>query len=178
MAQKYDLRPGTFGLAPIGGLVGFAIRLGQLLIGDGSKYGHAFIVLDDETVMEAKPSGAGIVPLSRYTNGRPVAFSWPVELTNAERERIVSVAREYKGVKYGFSAYLYLALLFFGVESSWLRDYMVRNGRMICSQLVDDVYRRAGVRLFDDGRKPFEVTPGDLANVLIERDWRKRLLLR
>lgn len=178
MAQKYDLRPGTFGLAQIGGIVGLGISIGQFVIGDSSKYTHAFIVLDDESVLEAKPSGAGVVPLSRYTDGRKVAFSWPIELTTAERERIVKSARDLEGVKYGFSAFLYLALLRFGIKWGWLRRYMLKNGRLICSQLVDAVYARAGVQLFDDGREPFEVTPGDLANVLIERDWRKRLLLR
>jgi hypothetical protein len=37
---------------------------------------------------------------------------------------------------------------------------------MICSQLVDEAYLRAGVHLFDDGRDPGDVTPGDLLYVI------------
>jgi hypothetical protein len=31
---------------------------------------------------------------------------------------------------------------------------------------VDDIYRVCGVKLFDDGRLPYDVTPGDLARLL------------
>jgi hypothetical protein len=37
-----------------------------------------------------------------------------------------------------------------------------RPRRAICSQLVDEAYRAAGVQLFDDGRPPAYVTPGAL----------------
>jgi hypothetical protein len=37
---------------------------------------------------------------------------------------------------------------------------------MICSQLVDRCYDIAGVHLFDDGRKPGDVSPGDLSRCL------------
>ena len=33
---------------------------------------------------------------------------------------------------------------------------------MICSQLVDEAYKRAGVQLFDDNRLPGDVDPNDL----------------
>ena len=161
--------PGTFGLTRISGLLGVAISFGQWVVGDASRYTHAFIVLDDGTVMEAMPSGARIRPLGPAHS--PIAFSWVIPLTDDRRARIVAEARACEGVRYGFSAYLHLALSRFGVRWPWLIRYLERNGRMICSQLVDYVYARAGVQLFDDGRAPFDVTPGDLANLLIERYW-------
>jgi len=161
--------PGTFGLTKIGGLLGVLISLGQWLVGDASRFTHAFIVLDDGTVMEAMPSGARIRTLDHAETHHPIAFSWAIELTVDERTRIVEEARACEGVRYGFSAYLHLALSRLGVRWSWLIRHLEHNGRAICSQLVDDVYRRAGVQLFDDGRAPFDVTPGDLANLLIER---------
>lgn len=163
--------PGTFGLTKIGGVLGFFISLGQLLVGDASRYTHAFIVLDDGTVMEAMPSGARIAPLGAVLLRRPLAFSWAIHLTEDQRERIVAEARKCEGVKYGFSAYLYLVLTFFGFKAERLQAYLERNGRMICSQLVDHVYFKAGIELFADGRAPFDVTPGDLANILIEECW-------
>lgn len=164
--------PGTFGLARITGLLGLAISLGQWIVGDASRYTHAFVVLDDGTVMEAMPSGARIAPLADSLARQPIAFSWAIELTDAQRAAVVHEARACDGVRYGFSAYLHLALSRFGIRWPWLIRHLQRNGRMICSQLVDAVYCRAGVHLFDDGRAPFDVTPGDLANLLIEKSWR------
>lgn len=166
-----DPLPGTFFLTRIGGLTGVLISLGQWLIGDASRYTHAGIILDSETVMEAMPSGARIAPLGQLMDGRPIVFSWPIELAAEQRERVVEHAQACEGVRYGFSAYLHLALSRFGIRWPWLQGYLTRNGRLICSQLVDHVYRKAGVRLFDDGRAPHDVTPGDLANLLIERRW-------
>jgi hypothetical protein len=163
--------PGTFGLTTIGGALGVAISLGQWLVGDASRYTHAFVVLDDGTVMEAKPSGARIRPLGHAHTRTGTAYSWAIPLTDEQRAAIVAEARACNGVRYGFSAYLHLALSRFGIRRPWLIRYLERNGRMICSQLVDAVYTRAGVQLFDDGRAPFDVTPGDLANLLIERYW-------
>jgi hypothetical protein len=147
--------------------------LGQWIVGDASRYTHAFVVLDDGTVMEAMPSGARIRTLQHGLSHHPISFSWVIPLTDAERARIVAEARACEGVRYGFSAYLHLALSRFRIRWPWLVRYLNRNGRMICSQLVDAVYARAGVKLFDDGRAPFDVTPGDLANLLIERYWQE-----
>lgn len=173
--RDQSVLPGTFGLTQIGGLLGALIVLGQLLVGDGSKYTHAFIVLDDGTVMEAMPSGARIRPLAdSLDRPAPIAFSWAVPLTAPQRAAIVAEARACEGVRYGFSAYLHLVLSRLGIRWGWLVRYLERSGRMICSQLVDHAYARAGVQLFDDGRAPFDVTPGDLANLLIERSWPSR----
>jgi hypothetical protein len=166
------LLPGTFGLTKIGGLTGVLVSLGQWLVGDASRYTHAYIVLDDGTAMEAMPSGARIRSLERGLDYRPVAFSWAIPLTDEQRARIVTEARACEGVRYGFTAYLHLALSRFHIRWPWLIRHLDRNGRMICSQLVDAVYARAGIKLFDDGRAPFDVTPGDLANLLIERYWK------
>lgn len=45
------------------------------------------------------------------------------------------------------------------------------DSRLICSQLGDLACLGAGVHLFDDGRLPGQVTPGDLAEVLANPDW-------
>jgi hypothetical protein len=36
----------------------------------------------------------------------------------------------------------------------------------MCSQLVDLSYHEAGVELFDDGRIPGDVSPGDLLDLI------------
>jgi uncharacterized protein YycO len=165
--------PGTFYLTRIGGLLGALISLGQWIIGDASRYTHAGIILDDQWVMEAMPGGARPARIAQALNRQPIAYSWAIPLTEAQRTAIVAEARACEGVRYGFTAYLHLALTRLGIRWPWLIRRLETNGRAICSQLVDSVYSRAGVRLFDDGRAPFDVTPGDLANLLIERYWRQ-----
>lgn len=165
-------QPGMFFLARIGGALGLLVSLGQWLVGDASRYSHAGIVLDDGTVLEAMPTGARIAPLAAVLVRRPLAFSWAVPLTAEQRAAVVAGARTLEGSRYGFAAYLHLALLRFGIAWGWLIGRLERDHRFICSQLVDHVYAQAGVHLFTDGRAHFEVTPGDLANCLIERDWR------
>jgi hypothetical protein len=162
-----------FGLTRIGGLLGVLVSLGQWIVGDASRFSHAFVVLDDGTVLEAMPGGARIAPLADVLARRPLAFSWALPLTEAQRADVVAHARALAGVGYGFSTYAHLALLRVGIRWGRLDRRIRRSGSMICSQLVDEAYRRAGVTLFDDGRPAHEVTPGDLANVLIERDWRR-----
>jgi cell wall-associated NlpC family hydrolase len=163
--------PGTIGLVRVPGLAGLFITLGQLLIGDTSRYTHAFIALGDGTLIESMPRGARIAPLSTWPADR-VAYGWMVPLTDDQRARVVAEARALEGTPYGFLDYVALGLARFGARPRWLRRRVTSSGRMICSQLVDEAYRRAGVTLFPDGRLAQDVTPGDLANLFIERgDW-------
>ncbi|GAB2858391.1 hypothetical protein GCM10022221_67370 [Actinocorallia aurea] len=163
---------GTFGLARIGGFVGFLVSLGQLLIGDASRYTHAFVVVGDGKVIEAMPSGARLAPLSRF-DGQPVAYSWAVPLDDGQRKAITRAAIDLVGTPYGFGDYVALALARCGVSWGWLDRFLASNRTLICSQLVALTYAQAGVDLFADGRPMHTVTPGDLANVLIEREWNR-----
>lgn len=170
MIELKNPKPGDFGLSRIPGSVGWWVGLGQFIIGDASRWTHAFVVLDDNTVIQAMPKGAEIVSLDSY-RGRAVFSNIPLE--DSQRAEIVRHARSFNKVRYGFSDYLALSLANIGLHPKWLKNYIANNGRMICSQLVDEAYKRAGVHLFNDGRMPQDVTPGDLANLLIERDWIK-----
>jgi len=162
-------KPGDYGLTTIGGVLGFFVSLGQHLAGDSSKYTHAFIVLDDNTVMAAQPGGARIDKLSDYTNR---AIYSGANLTDTQRHAIVEQARALEGIPYSFLDYLAIALARFGIKPKWLTNFIANKKHMICSQLVDEVYRHAGIQLFNDGRLPQEVTPGDLLYILAgEQDW-------
>lgn len=174
--------PGSFGLSTIDGLVGRLVAAAQAFTGDGSRWTHAFIVLDDIAVLQAQPGGAVIAPLADRLKDPEVVFcdgpvqEWlsrrDVYLTqrygnaNAEaviRQTIVDHARTLEGTKYGYLQYFALGLATLGCRPKWLRKFIADRGHLICSQLVDAVYRRAGIHLFDDGRLPQDVTPGDLA---------------
>jgi hypothetical protein len=177
--------PGSFFLARISGVTGYLIQLGQAIAGDGSRWTHAGIVLDaDGTVLEAEPGGARIANLSEYA-GRPLLISdAPVQTYVAGlnsgtpngsiasaalfgqvaiRKTIVTEAQKLVGVPYSALDYLALALLHLHLPSSWVRNRVEWSGHMICSQLVDAIYERAGLHLFTDGRLPGDVAPADLA---------------
>ena len=159
-------QPGDFGLVSVSGRAGWWINIGQALVGDGSRYQHAFVVVADGVCVEAQPSGACTRVLSYY-DGRSPAFS-RLPLTDEQRVDIVSAAMTLIGTPYSFMDYAALALDHWHVRPAWLKRYIASSKRLICSQLVDECYRRAGVQLFNDGRDPADVTPGDLLYVLVE----------
>lgn len=179
---------GAFGLSRIGGLTGALVAAGQAVLWDGSRYTHAFVVVDDGQVVQAMPRGAELAPLADYLGRDDVVFTdapvrtavqrerrvlstgWPPEemppiVENFERnlrQVIAAHARELIGTPYSFADYLTLAAVRLGLPSQLLRRYVASSGHMICSQLVDAVYCRSGIHLFDDGRPSQDVTPGDL----------------
>lgn len=168
MTPKKLPKPGDIGFSIIGGWIGFWVGLGQYLNMDGSKYSHCFVVLDDKTVMEAMPGGARIAPLDEYL-GSAIFIDW--EPTDEQRSIIVSEALKLEGIPYNFLNYLQLALARFKIQPKWLVKRIQDSEKLICSQLVDEVYRLAGVHMFDDGRLPMDVTPGDILNRYLEKDW-------
>jgi uncharacterized protein YycO len=161
-------RPGDFGVVPIRGGVGRLIRFGQWLNGDGyANYEHAFILVGDDMVIEAQPGGSRQAPLSLYRD-RPILWSsGHISLTDQQRAAIVAAAHGRLGVPYSFLDYAALASHRFRLPGSrLLKGFVADTRHQICSQLVDQCYRDAGVTLFSDGRWPGYVTPADLARLL------------
>lgn len=159
-------RNGDYGLTQISGLVGLFVGLGQVLIGDGSRFTHAFLIVDAELglAVEARPSGARVVHYRTQYGDREKVYSH-LELTDQQRAHIVAAAESMVGRKYNWLDYLALTLAHWGVRPGWVVRRIETTTRLICSQLVDEAYRQAGVHLFDDGRLPQDVTPGDLTYV-------------
>ena len=177
--MKRQPLPGDFFLVPMAGRIGFLIRVGQWLNGDGwRRVQHAGIYIGCNETIEAMPGGAIRGDIRRY---RPEDIVWSSgyeiygvgpdydgPLTNVERGVIALTAIGYQGTPYSFLDYLGLALARFRLRPRWLKAYIASTGHMICSQLVDQCYLEAGVHLFKDGRLPGDVTPADLYNVLQE----------
>jgi len=164
--MKRQLKPGDFGLTRIKGWTGIWVSLGQWLNGDASKYTHAFVVVDENYIIEAQPGGAVLTPLADYLERTDVVYS-NFSLTQVERDRIVKRAQELEGVPYSFLDYVAIALVRLGIKADRVVDRVVSSGHLICSQLVTEVYESAGVYIFDN-TPPWLVTPGDLANRLLE----------
>lgn len=157
---SYTPRPGDIGLTQIRGVTGRAIRLAQWLNGDGyADYEHAFVYLGNGRVVEAQPGGAILAPLSKYDVTR---VAW-IPASEDHGFKIVSQALALLGTPYSFADYLALFALRLHLPSRRLRAYVASSRHMICSQLADEAWRRAGVELFTDGRPPQSVTPARLA---------------
>lgn len=172
--MTYQPKPGDIFLTRIGGWFGWLVALGQgLFAGDWSRFTHAGIVLDGGEVIAAQPWGARIDPLDDIlhepdTNPRRPRehLAWlPVpEWAEDRRDVIVNVARAMEGTGYGYLSYPWIVTRPFG-GSRGLDRLVSRSTRLICSALADEVWRRCGIHLFDDGRLVHEVTPGDLHHV-------------
>lgn len=156
-------KPGTIGLCKIDGWVGRGIVLGQALSGDASGWSHAFLVVDGLKVIQAMPGGAEWASLDWYMQPGHAVFlpGWP-DLSDTQRAFIPEVAAKLIGTPYSFLDYASLAALALQIPVPFTRRRVESSGHMICSQLVDEVFRRVGVQLFDDGRLPQDVTPGDI----------------
>jgi hypothetical protein len=159
--------PGDFAVVRISGDVGRLIRVGQWLDGDGyENYEHAFIDVGDGQLVEAQPSGARLAPLTEYDASAPLWSTGCIALTDEQRECLVAAARGYIGVPYSFLDYGSLALARFRMRPPIVKRFVADTHHMICSQLVDQCYVDAGVHLFNDGRIPGDVTPGNLYELI------------
>lgn len=160
-------QPADFFLAPMPGIGGASIRFGQFLNGEGfRKYQHAGILLEGGLTMEAMPHGASRLHISRF---KPEELRWStglIDLTDVQRRLILDYAEVCRGIGYSFLDYEALALHRFHIPAPKLEKFISDSGHMICSQLVDFVYAKAGVHLFNDNRWPGYVTPASLDHLL------------
>jgi uncharacterized protein YycO len=141
---------------------------------------HAGVCLGDTYTVEAQAAGA--VRKVEQTGGVNVDFGVSLwvrieRLASGRSQRIADEAVKLLGTPYGFPDLLAVAWACrhdpTGVpeKPNWWQRRLMRDDRLICSQLVDLACLRVGVHLFTDGRLPGAVTPGDLYEVLANGDW-------
>lgn len=156
-----DLLPGDVGFSVIGGATGALVNLGQALLRDSCRFTHAYLVLDNAEAVEAMPRGARLASTSNRVGEAHLYFRLP--LTDEQRLTVDEVGRSLVGTPYSFLDYYALGAQQWGLPGGdWARGRVVDSGHMICSQLVDYALAFAGCHLFEDGRLPQDVTPGDL----------------
>jgi hypothetical protein len=157
-----DLLPGDVGFSIIGGRTGALVNLGQALLRDSCRFTHAYLVLDNAEAIEAMPRGARLASTSDRVGDDFLYFRLP--LLDIQRQAVTSVGRGLVGTPYSFLDYYALGAQQWGFlpGGEWARRRVADSGHMICSQLVDFALHEAGCWLFDDGRLPQDVTPGDL----------------
>jgi uncharacterized protein YycO len=149
------------------GVAGRLIRFGQWINGDGFKdYEHAFVYLGNAHIIEAEPGGARVADVTEYGPSNVLWSSGKVILSDAQRSAVVEAAKSFVGVPYSFLDYLLIALKRFHITVPILNRRVIGSKHMICSQLVAEVYKSAGVDLLSI--PTYEVTPADLANFIKE----------
>lgn len=162
---------GDFFVTEIKGFTGLFVRLAQRLTGSkkASHWTHAGIYVGDGVVLEAEPGGAVLTHLEDYEGRKMLWSSELFELNSDTRMDLAGEANALLDVPYSFVDYLSIALHRAHIRPKWVERYVQATGHMICSQLVDEVYKRCGIHLFDDGRLPQDVVPADLGKLLEDR---------
>jgi cell wall-associated NlpC family hydrolase len=159
--------PGGIGVTSISGDVGKLITIGEWLNGNkDDKYDHVFIYIGNGQIVEAEAGkqGAVISNVSEYMDGRPLAFSTgKLDVDDVTAQKIVNIALSLVGTKYSFLDYFAIAAHRFHLPIPGLKNYIASSKHMICSQMVDYVYQKAGFQLFPDNRWDGYVTPAEVA---------------
>jgi hypothetical protein len=171
-------RAGDFCCVPISGPVGLGISIGQWLAGDRfGFYDHAeFYVGEPDAAgpfgytIGAYPGGARKVALPCRPAELPGSLwsSGLIELTDAQRLKLVAWAQHVVDEKIGYSFLDYAAIIahMAHLPVPGLREYIDSTRHMDCSQVIDAGELFAGVHLFDDRRWPGYVKPADLSGKL------------
>jgi hypothetical protein len=180
-----DLQPGDIGFTAINRVGGAAVLAAQSAIDvvailrglrpdTAGWITHAFVIASgppDVTLVEARRGGAVQRPVDyRIRTGFAYAR---LPMPDVVRPVVGAAAVGMLGVPYGWPQYAAIGgLTLTGGNRAnprgWLAKYVQRRDdrgqprSAMCSQLVDEAMRQAGVHLFDDGRPAAYVTPGAL----------------
>ncbi|MGN6609991.1 MAG: hypothetical protein ACTHMS_23645 [Jatrophihabitans sp.] len=150
---------GDIGVTPSSGWVAACIRWITR-----APVAHAFLSVDDRSdwMIEGRPEGAGYGHSKTY---RQVEWLTALSagLTGAQRDEIVAWATAHRGAPYSWldDAAIGCGDLFHGWVPGWLKKRARSDATLMCSQLVVEAYRAAGVDLFPHIAGGV-VSPGDL----------------
>jgi hypothetical protein len=174
--------PGDFGLKRESGPGGLAITVAQVLdewaqghwrkAERDAQFDHALIVesVDPDGTVHAVEAWPGGARRNTYRVDDPsmVWSSGRYDLTVDQQAGIVGWAVAHLHARYSALAYVRQAVvrLHLPFGRAWLARQIVARKEYLCSQYVDCAYAAVGVRLFTDGRAPYDVAPSDLADLL------------
>lgn len=128
---------GDIGCTTIKGDVGWLIRVGQWLNGDGfANIEHCFVYVGGGEIVEAEPGGAHLAPLAEY-DAREIVW---VRCPEAHRQAVAAAARNLIGTPY--SALDYVAIAAHRLHIPGLKRVALSTASMICSTLAVVAARR------------------------------------
>jgi uncharacterized protein YycO len=156
----YQPQIGDFGVVRTKGIVGRLIQIFTV-----SRWNHAFVYVGTNTIVEATPRGVKLSPISNYEN---IAWSQHDSLSEDTRAKIADHAKKQVGKPYNFLLIGNILLRIIGLKllaNTRLMYKLAKSNSYICSELVSESYKEAGVNYFN--MPPNLVTPGDLAELLV-----------
>jgi len=140
-------------------------------VGNWSIWNHAGLYLGDGMIIEARPTGVSLAPLSKYDNHEIIwSTGHDSPFTEAEAEELRRFALTFLHDSYGVWSIIALGFkcLTFGIPlipADWFAE---REHSVICSQLVAWVWSHMGRRV--SHKKHALVRPKDLAERLSGRE--------
>lgn len=188
-------QPGDFCCIPVGGVLGMGIEAGQFVAEKLQRQPARLLPYDHAEVYVGMPDLAGphgytysaypdnLRPLKSGKRALPcppeqlpgsIWSSGIIEMTPAAREGVVNWCLAHPRVPYSWADYAAIGLHAAGMNTEALRTHIANLASMICSWYTDAAMWYGGnVHLFDDGRWPGYVTPGDLAGLLLTKAGRR-----
>lgn len=159
---------GSIGLVKVKGVVGDAIRVAQLLDGDGFRdFEHAFILygrgesVEESMVVEAETEGVRMVSLAEYKGRKVLWLTCPEDRSTA----MMKAAMTYLGVPYSFTDYAAIAAhRLRSPLAKPFEEWVRASHHVICSQLAVACADKAGWGLVGNEWDGW-VTPGKLAGL-------------
>jgi hypothetical protein len=166
-----EVRQADIGLVRGTGLAMAAVRWGTF-----SPYGHAVLAKIDGglEILQAAPGGANVAlaadwPDIYWLTDDPVWAETAArtgrseaDLREAVSDTFVTYTEPPPGRGYNWPDIYCIALLQIHIKPPLVRHRVQSLDTLICSQACDLTCAQNGVQLFDDGRLPMDVTPGDL----------------
>lgn len=140
----------------------------------GSAYTHVVVAISETHCVSAEPGpcGARIRPISDYPDTVWSRF----RLTPRQRRAIVSYAGSKLRTPYSRLDYLAagVATVTKRRTPDWLRTYLNRRDKLICSHLALLALKAGGISLRLDDRPTASVIPGDFGKYFVTRGWADR----
>jgi hypothetical protein len=128
---------------------------------------HVIVAISETQCVSAEPGGVRIRDISEYGH-----VDWSrFDLTKYERFNIYVNAIKSLKLPYNYAIYPFLlAARITGVlVPDWIAAWLSKRRNVDCSQLVDDVYNKAGIDLFTAAN--VLTTPGDFDRYFMHQGW-------
>jgi hypothetical protein len=127
---------------------------------------HVVVCINNTECVSAEPGGVILRTIHAY--GHLTLSRFP--LTNQNKAAIVAAARAKLTLPYNYA--IYLPLLISRITDRPVpvpvAEWLGHRRNVDCSQLADDIYRAAGIPLFDPGPSDI-ITPGDFWRLFVTR---------
>jgi cell wall-associated NlpC family hydrolase len=156
---------GVYGCVRTRGLVPLLIRTAT-----GSPYDHAFVVIGDGRIVEAEPGGVRIRDITEYAGCR-IAYNTAEPVNGTQRAQVAAFATNLRGERYNWGADTVDGLAALGIRWRILGRLARARRSVMCSELIAEAGRSAGLDWLCGQVDPSRVVPGMLAKRIANKGW-------